>query len=174
VFKAEKQEVVTRLKEQFGQSTSVICVDFRGVNVDKITRFRRELRDLSANYVVVKNTLARRAIAETAFQNLDQFLAGPTGIIFCPEDVAASAKVVTKFANEDGGALEVKGGMVEGAVFDAAGIKKVATLPSRQELLAQLVASLQAPISGLVGVLQGVISEFVYTLQAIADKKNEQ
>jgi large subunit ribosomal protein L10 len=174
VFRPEKEEVVARLREQFEKSSSVICVDFRGVNVDNITQFRRELRELSVEYQVVKNTLTRRAITDTSFQSLDQFLVGPTGLIFCPDDVSQSAKVVTKFASEDDGALTVKGGVVEGAVFDAAGIKKVATLPSRQELLAQLVSALQSPISGLVGVLQGVISECVYTLQAIADKKNEE
>lgn len=143
------------------------------MDVEHITRFRRELSELSVEYQVVKNTLARRAISETGYQQLDQFLVGPTGVVFCPEDVAASAKVVKKFAEEDQRALMIKGGIVEGSVFDAEGIKKVATLPSRQELLASLVGSLQSPLSGLVGVLQGVISECVYTLQAIADKKSE-
>ena len=173
MLRPEKEEIIARLREQFQNSSSVICVDFRGVNVDKITKFRRELRDLSVNYQVVKNTLTRRAIAETEYQNLDQFLVGPTGIIFCPEDVAASAKVVTKFA-EGEAALQIKGGIVEGTVFDAEGIKKVATLPSRQELLAELVGSLQAPLTGLVGVLQGIISKFVYTLQAIAEKRSSE
>ena len=98
-------------------------------------------------------------------------------VVFCPCDVAGLAKVVTKFATEseqqDGKGIKIKGGIVEGAVLDAAGIRKVSTLPPRQELLAQLVASLESPISGLVGALQGVINEFVYTLQAVADKKAE-
>ena len=173
MLRPEKEDIVVRLKDRFQRSSSVICVDFRGVNVDKITQFRRELRELSVEYQVVKNTLARRAVAETTYQYLDRFLVGPTGIIFCPEDVAASAKIVKKFAEQDEGALKIKGGIVEGSVFDAEGIKKVATLPSRHELLAELVGCLQSPLSGLVGVLQGVISEFVYTLQALADKKNE-
>ncbi len=174
MFRPEKEEVVARLREQFQKSSSVICVDFRGVNVEKITRFRRELREFSVEYLVVKNTLTRHAIADTAFQSLDQFLVGQTGIIFCPDDVSQSAKVVTKFAGADDGALAVKGGVVEGAVCDAADIKKVAALPTRQELLGHLLAALQSPISGLVGALHGVISECVYTLQAIADKKNEE
>ncbi len=173
MLRPEKEDVVARIKDRFQKSSSVICVDFRGVNVADITQFRQELRELSAEYQVVKNTLARRALAETTYQPLDQFLSGPTGIVFCPEDVAAPAKIVKKFAEQDAGALVIKGGIVAGTVFDADGIKKVATLPSRQELLADLVGSLQSPLSGLVGVLQGVISECVYTLQAIADKKNE-
>jgi large subunit ribosomal protein L10 len=174
VLKAEKQEVINSLREQFEKSSSVICVDFRGVNVEKITQFRRELRELSVDYQVVKNTLTRRAIVDTMFQELDQFLAGPTGIIFCPDEVAESAKVVTKFAKDtDENPLAIKGGIVDGTVFDAAGIQKVATLPSRQELLAQLVSALQSPVSGLVGTLQGVIRECVYTLQAIAEKQSD-
>jgi large subunit ribosomal protein L10 len=122
----------------------------------------------------VKNTLAKRAIEETSFRELDQFLVGPTGIVFCPDEPMESAKVVTKFAEETNGALQIKGGIVDGAVFDAKGIQKVATLPSRQELLAQLVAALQFPVSGLVGALEGILSEFAYTLQAIADKKSSE
>lgn len=174
MLKADKQEVIHRLKEQFQESSSVICVDFRGVNVGQITQFRSQLREASGTYRVVKNTLARRAITETSFQELDQFLVGPTGIVFCPGDPMDLAKVVKKFVAETNGALKIKGGIVDGAVFDAKGIEKVATLPSRQELLAQLVASLQAPVSGLVGTLEGVFREFVYTMQAIADQKDAE
>jgi large subunit ribosomal protein L10 len=172
VFRAEKQEIVNRIREQFQESFSVICVDFRGVNVEKITRFRRQIQETSGNYQVAKNTLVRRAIEETSFRELDQFLVGPTGIIFCPGEPMESAKVVTNFVEETNGALQIKGGIVDGVVFDATGIQKVATLPSRQELLAQLVAALQSPINGLVGTLEGIVREFVYTLQAIADKKS--
>lgn len=171
--KTEKQDVVAQLKERFQKSSSAICVDFLGVNVEKITQFRRELEEASGEYQVVKNTLAKRAVDETGFQELGQFFIGPTGVIFCPDEVADPAKVVSKFSEgrEGEGVLKIKGGIVEGAVFDTAGVLKVATLPPRQELLSHLVTSLQSPISGLVGTLQGVVNEFVYTLQAIADKK---
>lgn len=152
----------------------MICVDFRGVNVSQITDFRRQVKEASGNYQVVKNTLAKRAIAETDFQELDQFLVGPTGIVFCSEDPMDPAKVVKIFVKETDGALKIKGGIVDGTVFDAKGIEKVATLPSRQEMMAQLVAGLQSPISGLVGTLEGITREFVYTLQAIADKKTTE
>lgn len=174
VNKTEKQDVVAQLKERFQKSSSAICVDFLGVNVEKITQFRRELEEASGEYQVVKNTLAKRAVDETGFQELGQFFVGPTGVIFCPDEVADPAKVVTKFSEGEVGVLKIKGGVVEGTVFDAADVLKVATLPPRQELLSQLVTSLQSPISGLVGTLQGVVSEFVYTLQAIADKKTSE
>lgn len=174
MLKADKQEVIDQIKEQFQKSSSAICVDFRGVNVEKITQFRRQVKEASGNYQVVKNTLARRAIAETPFEELGQFLVGPTGIVFCQGEPMDPAKVVTNFTKETDGALQVKGGMVDGTVFDAKGIERVSKLPSRQEMLTQLVSSLQSPISGLVGTLQGVTREFVYTLQAIADQKSSE
>jgi len=173
VLKADKQDVIDQIKDQFQQSSSAICVDFRGVNVEKITQFRRQVKDASGNYQVVKNTLARRAIAETPFQELGQFLVGPTGIIFCQGEPMEPAKVATAFVKETNGALQIKGGIVDGSVFDAKGIEQVSKLPSRQEMLSQLVSSLQSPISGLVGTLEGVTREFVYTLQAVADQKAE-
>lgn len=174
MLKADKQEVIDQIKDQFQKSSSAICVDFRGVNVEKITQFRKQIKEASGNYQVVKNTLARRAIAETPFKELGQFLVGPTGIVFCQGEPMDPAKVVTNFTKETNGALQVKGGMVDGTVFDAKGIEQVSKLPSRQEMLAQLVSSLQSPLSGLVGTLQGVTREFVYTLQAIADQKSSE
>lgn len=174
MLKADKQEIIDQIKDQFQKSSSAICVDFRGVNVEKITQFRKQIKEASGNYQVVKNTLARRAIAETPFEELGQFLVGPTGIVFCQGEPMDPAKVVTNFTKETDGALQVKGGMVDGTVFDAKGIEQVSKLPSRQEMLAQLVSSLQSPISGLVGTLQGVTREFVYTLQAIADQKSSE
>lgn len=171
MIKTEKQEVIERLHEQFKSSSSAICVEFRGVGVEKVTELRRAIQKASGEYQVVKNTLAKRALEDTVFQELGQFLVGPTGIVFCSEEAAESAKVLSKFVDDTNGAFQIKGGIVDGAVFDADGIKKVATLPPRQELLAQLVSSLQSPISGLVGTLQGIMREFVYTVQAIADKK---
>ncbi len=174
--KTEKQNSVQQIEERFKGSSSAICIDFLGVGVEKINRFRRELQETSGEYQVVKNTLARRAVEKTDFQELRQFFVGPTGVVFCPGEVADAAKVVSKFAEGDktSEVIKIKGGIVEGTIFDAAGIQKVATLPPRQELLSQLVAGLQAPISGLVGTLQGVVNEFVYTLQAIADKKSSE
>lgn len=171
--KSEKQKFTEELQGRFQSSSSAICVDFLGINVDKISQFRGELDEASGAYQVVKNTLAKRAVEETGFEELRQFFVGPTGVVFCGDNVAEAAKVVAKFTKGEGDepVLKIKGGMVEGSVLDAAGIQKVATLPSRDELLAKLVGSLESPISGLVFTLQGIVNEFVYTLQAVADKK---
>jgi len=171
VIKSDKQAIIERLQDRFQGSAAAICVEFRGVNVEKITRFRRELEQAAGEYQVVKNTLAKRAIRDTRFQALENLLSGPTGIVFCPAEVAGAAKVVSKFVEETNGAFAIKGGVVDGTLFDANGIQQVATLPPRQELLSRLVAGLQSPISGLVGALQGVIREYVFTLQAVADQR---
>lgn len=171
MIKSDKQAIIDQLHDRFQNSAAAICVEFRGVNVEKVTRFRRELHQAAGEYQVVKNTLAKRAIRDTRFQALDSLLTGPTGVVFCPADVAAAAKVVSKFVEETNGAFAIKGGLVDGALFDAQGVQQVATLPPRQELLARLVAGLEAPLSGLVGALQGVIREYVFTLQALADQR---
>ena len=169
--RTDKKEAIEVIQERLSKRSSAICVDFLGVNVEQISRFRQELRSASGEYQVVKNTLARRAVAGTPFENLTEFLVGPTGIVFCPEDAANVAKVVTKFAEEGGKGIVVKGGLVEGAVLNADGIKQVSKLPPRQELLSQLVSSLQSPLSGLVNTLEGVTREFVLTLEAVAAKR---
>ncbi len=171
--KSDKLKFTKQLQDRFQASSSAICVDFIGINVDKISQFRGEIDEASGAYQVVKNTLAKRAVEETSFEGLRPFFVGPTGVVFCDDKVAEAAKVVAKFAkgNADEAVLQIKGGIVEGTVLDAAGIQKVATLPSRDELLSRLVASLESPIGGLVFTLQGIVSEFVFTLQAVADKK---
>lgn len=171
MIKSEKQAIIERLQERFQASSAAICVEFRGVNVEKITRFRRDLQQAAGEYQVVKNTLAKRAVHDTRFQALETLLSGPTGVVFCPGEAAAAAKVITKFTEETNGAFAIKGGVIDGTLFDAASLRRVATLPPRQELLAQLVAGLQSPISDLVSTLQGVIREYVFTLQAIADQR---
>jgi len=173
VLKAEKQTIVEQIQDQFKNSVSAICVDFRGVNVEKITNFRRQVQDASGTYQVVKNTLARRAVADTSFEGLREFLVGPTGVIFCEGEPMEPAKVAVAFAKETNGALQVKGAVIDGIVFDAKGVEQISKLPSRQEMLGQLVSSLQSPLNGLVGTLEGVTREFVYTLQAISDQKAE-
>ena len=173
----EKQEIIDELKERIAGSKSVICLEVNKFTVEKTTQFRRELQEAAGDFQVVKNTLAKRAIKDTPFEGLNQFLVGPTGLVFCPGDAAGLAKVVTKYAKEfaqqENKGVNVKGGVIEGAVLDANGIQKVSTLPPRQQLLAELVGTLESPISGLVFTLPGIVNEFVYTLQAVADKKAE-
>jgi large subunit ribosomal protein L10 len=164
----QKVEVVAEIGTLLEQSTGTILTDYRGLTVAEITELRRRLREQKAEYHVVKNTLFRRAIGDGA--GLDSYLQGPTAVAFALEDPVGPAKILLDFIREKRKAA-VKGGYIDGRVFDLDQVTALSKLPPRPVLLSQVVGTIQSPISGLVYTLQGVISNFVYTLQAIADQK---
>lgn len=165
----EKVKVVEELQDKFGKSVAAILTDYRGLNVSDITELRKQLREAGVEYKVVKNTLTRLAVREHNY-DLDEFLEGPTAVAFSFEDPVAPAKILVDFAKQHK-ELEIKAGIVEGKVVGKDVIDNLAKLPSREELLAKVVGAVQSPLYGIVGVLQGPIRDFVYTLQAIQDKK---
>jgi len=166
----EKVEEVQTLRKSFEKSSLAVCVDFRGINVEQISRLRGQLRGLPVEYKVVKNTLTRLAIQDTAYQPLEKFLTGPTGVAFCAGDLVAPVKVLTKFSKDVPG-FQIKGGVIEGILVSPEQIEKIAELPSREVLLAQVLSAMKSPITNLVWTLQGIVRKLIYTLQAIADKK---
>jgi large subunit ribosomal protein L10 len=170
MVKPEKVEEVASLKKSFEKSSLAVCVDFRGVKVDQISRLRKQLRTFPVEYKVVKNTLTRLAVQNTPFQPLEQFLSGPTGVAFFQGDPVTPIKVLTKFA-KDVPNFQIKGGVIDGVPIGPQEIEKLAELPSREVLLAQLLAVMKSPITNLVWTLQGILRQLIYTLQAIADKK---
>ena len=152
-----------------------VFVGFSGLSVADVTKLRRKFREGGVEYKVVKNTLTRIAADELGFNDLDAVLEGPTAIAYSAEDTVAPAKILKDFIKETKTeALTVKAGIADGQVIDAAAVEALASLPSREELLAKLVGSMQAPISGLVNVLQGNIRNMVYVLDAVRAKKAEQ
>ncbi|MDH7482588.1 MAG: 50S ribosomal protein L10 [Armatimonadota bacterium] len=168
--KQEKVEAVSRLEEDIRSSSGLLLTDYRGLNVSEITDLRRKLREAGAEYKVVKNTLFKRAVAQTSGINLDELLEGPTAVAFIHNDPITAAKVLTDFMKEHK-TLAIKGGYIEGQVYGAAQIEQLSKIPAKPVLYAQLLGSMQSPIVNLVGTLQGVVSNLVYTLQAVADKK---
>lgn len=156
-----KKQVVNEISEKFNESQSSILVDYRGLNVAEITALRKELRDNNIDYKVYKNTLARRAIADTDLSELQETLVGPTAIAFGKEDVVAPAKILHNFSKEHE-ALEIKGGVIEGKVATLDEIKELSTLPDYNGLVSMLLSVLQAPIRNLA-----------YATKAIADQKEE-
>jgi large subunit ribosomal protein L10 len=168
-LRQEKVKAVEELKDKFGRSVAAILTDYRGLDVAEITELRKRLREQDVEFKVVKNTLAKLAIKDYDY-NLDEYLEGPTAVAFSYEDPVAPAKILNEFAKAHK-ELEIKAGVIEGKLAGIDVIKELATLPSREELLAKAVGSIQAPIAGLVGVLQGTISNLVYTLQAVQEKK---
>ena len=170
-----KAAVVEEMKEKLQSAQGAVFVGFSGLSVADVTKLRRKFREGGVEYKIVKNTLTRIAADELGFNDLDAVLEGPTAIAYSAEDTVAPAKILKDFIKETKTeALTVKAGIADGQVIDAAAVEALASLPSREELLAKLVGSMQAPISGLVNVLQGNIRNMVYVLDAVRAKKAEQ
>jgi large subunit ribosomal protein L10 len=166
----EKVEAVQRLKEQLRRARGIVLTDFRGLSVPEMEALRGSLRKEGAEYRVVKNTLLGIAAAELGLQGLERFLEGPTGMAVGYDDPTTPARVVHEFIRQYR-KLEVKGGIAEGRVLDPAGVRALAELPGRPELLARVVGGLQGPLYGLVGVLVGLQRSLVYALDQIRQRR---
>src|SRR5215208_3358852 len=146
--RSERQELVNELSQKIKGAQALYYTDFTGLNVKRMTDLRRRLRKAGVEYVVIKNTLALRAVNESGL--VGERLKGPTGLVFGTDPVAA-AKVLTDFAKENEQKPTVKGGLLEGKTVDAAQVKQLASLPSREQMLADLGAGLQSPMAAFVG-----------------------
>jgi large subunit ribosomal protein L10 len=168
--KAQKQETVTALATRLKRTTTLYVTDFTGLDVAKMTQLRRRLRQAGTDFVVVKNTLARRALGDAQVPGLEDHLAGPTGLVLAGADPVAAAKVLADFAREfEKPAIKV--GLVDGKAVTPAQVKRLASLPPRLELLGQLGGTLQAPMASLVGALNGVLMNMVGALEALRAKR---
>ena len=171
--KAQKQELVTALAGRLRRSPTVYVTDFTGLDVAKLTQLRRRLRQAGTEFVVVKNTLARRALGDVqvpGLGGLEQHLAGPTGLVLAGADPVAAAKVLADFAREfEKPAIKV--GLVDGRAVTPEQVKRLASLPTKLELLAQLGGALQAPMAGLVGALNGLLMNMVGALEALRNQR---
>jgi large subunit ribosomal protein L10 len=163
--RAQKTTVVDRLTERLKQSPNVYLTDFTGIEVKSITELRRRLRDAGVHYVVAKNTLARRALDAASVAGVEA-LAGPTGFVFVGEDPLPAAKVLFEFQKEHK-ALTVKAGVVDGQRVSPEDIKRLASLPGREQLLSETAGLMQAPLQGFVGALNGLLYQMVGALEAL-------
>jgi len=167
--RTEKAESVTTLTAKLKAAPSMYVTDFTGLNVARITDLRRRLRQAGGEYVVVKNTLARRALNDARVAGLDAHLAGPTALVLTGPDPVAAAKVLADFAREfEKPAVRV--GLVDGKAVSPEQVKRLAALPSKAELLSQLGGALQAPMAGFVGALNGLLMNMVGALEALKAK----
>lgn len=160
--KAQRQTMVETLATAVKGSPNLYLTDFAGLNVAKMTELRRRLRQAGARYLVVKNTLAQRALAANEVAGLDEHLTGPTGLVLAGPDPLATAKVLGQFAKEHQKPA-VKVGLIDGKTVDAAYVKRLGELPSRDELLGQFV-----------GCLNGVLYQVVGALEALKDKRQAE
>jgi len=171
--RAEKEKVVEELTEKFKRSVSVIMTDYRGLNVAEITELRRKLRNSGVDYQVVKNTLARLAAEKVGIEGLEKYLGGPTALAFGYEDPVIPAKELAAFAREHDD-LEIKAGIVDGRVIGRDMVKELASLPTREELLAKLLSAMQAPLVGMLNVLLGPMRGFVHVVDGLRKEKEAE
>jgi len=165
-----KVAIVEEITADMKATEAYYLVDFRGITVTEVTDLRSRLRAVEANLTVVKNTLAKRAAAEAGVEGLDDLLRGPTAIAFCRGDLVAPAKVLQGFIREKK-KLSIKGGYLQSRVLQPAQVEQLATLPSREELIAKLVGGIAAPLYGLANVLTGPMRGFVVVLDQIREQK---
>ena len=153
-----KQPVVQTIAEDIKDAQSVVLVDYRGLTVAEDTALRKQLREAGILYKVCKNTMMKRAFEGTDCAQLDEHLAGPSALVVSKDDATAPARILCNFA-KSAEALEVKAGVVEGAVYDAAGLNELSKIPSREELLSKLLGSMQSPITNLARVLNQIAEQ---------------
>jgi large subunit ribosomal protein L10 len=168
----QKEHLIEKYEGGLAEAPHAFLLGFKGITVPQVTELRNRVRASGGQYVVVKNTLALRATDSKGLAALKDQFAGPTAIAFSLTDPVALAKALTDFA-KDVPTLEFKGGLVEGRAIEAAQIKDIANLPSREELIAKLLYLMQSPITGLARVLAAVTQSFVMVLDQIRIQKEE-
>lgn len=147
-----KQPVVEEISANLKDAQSVVLVDYRGLTVEQDTQLRKQLREAGVTYKVYKNTMMNFAFKGTDYEGLAPYLEGPSAVAISSEDATAPARILSKFA-KSANALEIKGGVVEGIVYDAKGIASIASIPSREELLSKLLGSMKSPITNFARVM---------------------
>lgn len=165
-----KSEVVAEIKEKLTSAAGVIMADYRGLTVKEMRELRTKVRAAGGEVKVYKNTLTEIAVRELALPNMDEYLQGPTAFVFAGEDPVAPAKALVDF-KKGHPVLELKGGFVQNALVDADGVKAIASLPSREELIAKIMGSMVSPIRGFMSMANAPAGALARALQAVADQK---
>jgi large subunit ribosomal protein L10 len=163
----EKAEAIRELSERMAATDTVIAADYRGLTVREMAELRIGLAESETQFTVVKNTLARRAAAETGREALIDHLTGPTGLAWVAGDPAAAAKALDAFAGAHPEGMTIKGGLLEGAPVSPAEIAHLAKLPGREQLLGQLAGGIAGPLTGLAGGLNDLIGGLARSLGAL-------
>ncbi len=171
VLKA-KQDVVQEIVEKLNRAQAMVLVDYRGLNVEQVTDLRNQYRQEQIDYKVYKNTMMRFALKEAGIDGMDEYLTGPNAVAFSFEDPVAAAKVSQKYAKGND-KLVIKAGVVDGKVIDKTGVEALAKLPPKEVLVAQVLGTLNAPITGLATALQGTYGGLVRCLDQVRAQQEQ-
>lgn len=174
MHRTDKQAFVADLRDRLGRAPVVYLTDFTGLDVKSLTVLRQNLRAVGAEYMVVKNRLALRALDGTDFPDITEALSGPTGMVFGYEGVVEPAKALSDFAKDHEDRPAFKLGVLERKVLDAAQIDRLAKLPPREQLLSELAGALQAPMAALAGALEAKLQETSGLLEALRNERQQQ
>ena len=167
---AQNQEMLANIKADLEAAGAVWVVDYRGFTVKEIQQLRRNIREADGQMKVYKNTIMHLALSQADLPTLDDLLAGPSAFVFAGTDVAASAKAIKEFA-KDNENLQIKGGLMDGAAVSAAEVEAIASLPSREVLMAQIAGAISGVARGLATSINGVPRGVAQVVSAVADQK---
>jgi large subunit ribosomal protein L10 len=168
----KKQDLVTELSDKLKGANSFFLTDFTGLSVKRMTELRARLRRAGVEYVVVKNTLAERALEGSDLQEVAEFFRGPTGVAIEQGDPASAAKILADFAREHDNRPALKAGVVDNRTISAEDIVRLSKLPPREQLLAELVGVFEAPMQQLASVLEAKLQEVVGLLEALRSERD--
>lgn len=171
--KAFKEEKIKTISEVVSKAKVAIVSDYKGLTVAEITDLRRRLQEEKGDFAVVKNTLTKIAIKGTGFENLEEFLTGPSAIAVGFEDQVSPAKVLAKFIKEKK-KTQIKGGVLDGKALSAEEVKQLSEIPSREELYAKMLGSINSPAQGIVNTVNGVARALVIAMDGVRKQKEAQ
>jgi large subunit ribosomal protein L10 len=168
----QKEQILATTKQRIADVNGFYLADFSGLTVESMTKLRKQCRDQGVQFHVVKNTLLRRAFNERGIQVLDDYLVGNTGLVFSPSSETAPAKILSDFAKENE-KLKVKAAVVDGKLFDAKAVARLAALPSREVLLSQLLATFVAPMSQFLAAVNAALATPANMVDALARERSK-
>lgn len=169
--RSEKEQIVAEVAETVARASALYFTDFTGLTVEQATELRRELRKAGVEYRVVKNTLIRKALEQVSgYDRVFDRLVGPTGIAFAFDDAVVPARVIEKFSKKHD-KLSLKVAVLEKQVYDGSKLKELAQLPSKKDMMASILGSIQAPLAGVPTVINAVMRDLVSVIDQLAQKK---